>query len=669
MLKSVIKRKSTPGLIFLVSITALLLIVFELLRVILLLRYRYLAVDIPSLTLLKSFLIGLRFDLAITCYIIAPIAIIGLLPYIGLSGSRLTRILTLVYLTIMGSIAFLMTIIDLEFYGEFNTRLNHLAISWMNAPGVVFQMIWEMSSTIPLLLFWAALTTGFGYALYRVSRLIFKDKPPEQFVRQLIIYPLIMALLFLGMRGRISYRSPLRWGVAYFSNYYFANQLALNSCFTFVRDVLDTETREKEKRLSSLMPSEEALSEVRRLLEIDSTALLPGHPIAHWESPVMSRTSRIEAANKTSPLNVVLILMESLSAEFIGSCGGKISLAAEFDRIAEEGLLFPRFFCAGGHTRNALFTIFTGLPSLLGRESYAKRSESQLPFSGLPLLLRQRGYSVYAYVTHDPVFDNKQGFFISNGFNRVFGEKDYPRGGAISAWGVADEVLYNKALDNLEEHEEPFFVILEPSSNHTPYITPDRPFPRTDPSHPDAKRFNSFCYADWAMGRFWDRALDTDWGKRTLFLIMGDTGDNWNPKLELDMSWFRTPLLIVCPSVIEPGVSDRIGGQKDITATVMDILGGEWINNTLGRSMLDNDYAGHALFVEHEAYGFITGDYYLMHSLSGKNTLYDLQNLEPAQTEEEVLNSMFRNARALLSATLHLITTRQVELPLPEQVH
>lgn len=661
------------GFRYLAAAAILFIAVFELLRCVLLLRYRLLTVDIPSMTLLKSFFVGLRFDLAVTGYILAPAALIGLLPKIGLASSRITRRITVIYLTVMGSAAFMMTLADLEFFGAFNTRLNHLAVAWMETPEIVLQMIWEMYSVAPVLIGLIVLTGAFWLALSYLSRRMFRDRRQECLRHQLIIYPVALALIFLAIRGSVSYRSPLRWGMAYFSQHYFANQLALNSCWTFVRDMLDAELREREEALSVLLPPEEALAEVRRLLRVDSARILPGYDIARWEGKsdkavgsMMKSDTVISDADKeiiNPPLNVILILMESLTARFISSCGGEVNLAPEFDRLAEKGLLFPRFYSSGFHTFNGIFTVLTGFPNMLGHHSFLKRVESQQSFSGLPILLKERGYKCRFYVTSDPHFDNMQGFALTNGFDRVIGKGDYPSDAIISSFGVADEVMFDRALSDFNEYKEPFFGLLLTCSAHGPYIVPERPYPHTDPESPYADRFNAFSYADWAMGRFIDAATQTEWGRRTLFVLTGDTGVNWETGMELPLCFFHTPLLLFCPGVIEPGIDERIGAQKDILATVMNILGGEWINNTFSRSLLDDNRTGCAMFVEGRAYGYIKDGYYLMHSRSGETNLLDLNTLEPLRDKGNVAASMMLSARAFLTATHYMIATRKIGLP------
>ena len=699
---------------YLAIVTLLFTAIFELLRGLLLFRYNHLIMDIPSSALIKAFIVGLRFDLAVTCYIIAPAALIGLLPRIGLAASQLTRKLTVIYFTVMGGLAFFMTLADLEFLGAFNTRLNHLTFTWMETPSVVLRMIWEMSSTIPILIGFTVLMVFFWFVLSRLNRRIFRDLKPEPLSRLLVVYPIVFFHLFLGIRGNIKpNETPINWKTAYFSQHYFANQIALNSCFTFVKDMIDTEKRKKDEKLSVLIPYEEAIAEVQSLLMIDSTRLLPGYPLARLESlpPYSSpeqevrenpHSSEIEEAGREAlqadvksnphsynteqtkpsdnpghlhinepansgnpyrPLNVIIIVMESMASEFIGSCGGSKNLTPEFDRIAEQGLLFKRFYSGGGLTRLSLFTIITGLPCLPETRSFVNKPVSHQSFSGLNAILKPRGYKGLFFTVANTEIGNKRVFFHSNGFGKVIGEADYPEDEILSCYGVPDDVMYNRALTDLNEVKEPFFAVLLTCSNHPPFIIPNGPFPRVNQSDPNAERFNAFLYADWALGQFFERAIATDWGKNSLFLITGDSGINWYPKLELDPSLFHVPLLLFCPGIIEPGVSERIGGQKDIIATVMNVLGGEWVNNTLSRSLLIDSGNNCALVVQGESFGFITDDYYLIYGRNRDIRLYDTDTLKSLPETADIKGSLLKSAASLLSTTYHLVMTRQVKLP------
>ncbi len=618
-------------------------------------RYHHLAAAVPPLTLVQSFIVGLRFDLAVTGYIVAPVALIGLLPRIGLARSALTRRICNWYLTALAAVAFMLELIDLEFLGQFNTRLNHLALEWMDSPALVFRMLWEWFAVIPTLLGWLLLTAVFAYSLRLITRRLFRDRtgPPLSLKRFAILYPLVLALVFLAIRGRVAVKAPLTWGVAYFSPYNFANQLALNSCFTFVQDgILESGGRRRDAALVRGMAPEAAYAAVGGLLKIERSNRLEGSPVA-----------RLEGSGTGRDHNVIIILMESLTAEFIGSCRGRKDLAPEFDRISENGLLFRRFYSSGGHTYSGIFSTVTGLPTPPGR-SLMKRGEGQQRFSGIATVLKERGYHSMFFVTHDPHFDNMQGFLVANDFDRVIGQPDYPASEVVSSLGVPDHVMFDRALEELNAVEEPFLALLLTGSHHGPFIIPrDKPYPRVDPSDPEARRYNAFSYADWSLGRFYDRIVQTDWGKRTLLVVTGDSGVILDKQKELDLALFHVPLLLVDDSLVPPGVSRRVGGQKDIVATVMDALGGVWVNNTLGVDLRSSEAAPHALFIEGRATGFILPPYLLLERRFGNPTLYRFDDDSSRIDDAEIVSRMKVYSNALLSTTYAMVKTMQVGLP------
>ena len=638
---------------YLAAVFALFLIIFEILRGTLLIYYHHLATAVPPVILLQSFLVGLRFDLAVTGYIVSPVVLVGPLPYIGVASSALTRRICNVYLVILAAIAFAMELIDLEFLGQFNTRLNHLALEWIDSPALVFRMLWEWFAVIPVLIGWLLLVGIFAFALRFLTRRIFREIKPLPLKQFAIVYPLILALVFLAIRGRVAVKAPLTWGVAYFSTYNFANQLALNSCFTFVQDgIIENSQRKRDAALVKGMTPDEAYGVVRDLLELKGQAPLDGSPVA-----------RLEDGGERYDHNVVIILMESLTADFIGCCGGRNGLSPEFDRMSEDGLLFREFYSSGGHTFTGIFSTVTGLPSLPGR-SLMKRGEGQQRFSGLATILKERGYHTRFYATHDTHFDNMQGFLVANDFDQVVGQSDYPASEVISSLGVPDHVMFDKALAELNEVEEPFLALLLTGSHHGPFIIPDdKPYPRVDPKDPEAKRYNAFSYADWSLGRFYDQVKQTDWGKNCLLAITGDSGVIIDKQVEMDLALFRVPLLLIDEGVISPAVSDRVGGQKDIVATVLGVLGGTWVNNTLGIDLRSDVGTPHALFIEGRATGFISPPYFLLRSGHDHPALYRFDNLSLPVIEDNLTNEMIRYSKALLSTTYYMVTSMSVGLP------
>lgn len=572
--------------------------------------------------------------------------------------STVTRRIISVYLVIMAAIAFLLELIDLEFLGQFNARLNHLLIEWLDTPGMVLEMTWEMFAVIPTLIGWVALVVLFGFALRWVTNRIFQGKTRGLSLKRFaVIYPLILGLVFLTIRGRVAIKAPLTWGVAYFSEYNFANLLALNSCFTFVQDaIIESGKRKRDAAPYRGISPDEAYSTVRNLLKIDDRKLISGYPLARKEGD-----DDVSVRGDSLPRNVMIVMMESLSAKYVGCTGGVRSLAPEIDRIAQDGLLFTRFYTNGGHTFSGIFSTTTGLPVLPGR-SLMKRGEGQQEFSGLATTLKKRGYQTFFYVPHDLHFDNMQGFLVANGFDNMIGQEAYSAGEVLSSLGVPDEVMFDKILEDMKGMQQPFMTLAMTASHHGPFIVPDRLYPHIDPSEPQYKRFNAFSYADWAFGRFYDQLRETEWGRRTVLVILGDTGFVTDLSRELDLALFHTPLLLIDKDVIEPGVSDRVGGQKDIVATIMDVLGGSWINNTMGRSLMC-DKPEHALFVSGPMTGFIFKDHFLLVGRNGKSSLYALNDMSKPLVNDKLLKDMVSYSKALMTSTHFLIRSRLVGLP------
>jgi len=294
-----------------------------------------------------------------------------------------------------------------------------------------------------------------------------------------------------------------------------------------------------------------------------------------------------------------------------------------------------------------------------------KRGEGQQIFSGIGTLLKKRGYKTLFFLTHDPHFDNMQGFLITNDFEQVIGQHDYPGKEVVSSLGVPDHVMFSRGFEELDKLEEPFLAMFLTGSHHGPFIVPDdKPFRRFDEGQPQSERYNAFSYADWSLGWFHDQVMKTEWGARTLFTVTGDHGVVLNHQNEMDLSLFHVPLLMISEDRIEPGVSSRAGGQKDIVATVMDALGGAWINNTLGNSLLMDKGIPHALFIEGRQTGFIMKDlFYFDSGVGARSELFELGSYLPSKDNSALADKMAQYSKGLLAATHYLVKSRMVGLP------
>ena len=635
------KYLSTTATYFIVA-AVLLTLFFQLWRLILLLATSNMAEAVPSSVLVQSFLVGLRFDFAVTSYIMLPLVLFGMLPFIDISRSKIARWINFVLLIILSAAAFFANLVDIEFFRFFNTRLNGTALLWKDEQSFMFSMIWDMYPVVRyFLLYFIILAVFIILARWALRRLIV-HLPQSPVWANLVYMILLIAMFVIGARGRIEEKSPLRWGVAYFSEYDYANQLALNPTFTFLSDaVRDAGSGKQARQLMEEINDPQAETITRRML---------GLPDSLAESPPsrIYRSVRFDPSNDNPP-NVILIIMESFGSTRIGTLGNRLpyDLSPHFDSLANDGICFTNVYSTGMHTYAGLFSTLYGYPPVFGN-LIMKQASGKDHFWGLPHILREHGYRTMFFTTHDPHFDNMQGFLMANGVDKVYSMFDWDPSERVSTLGVPDHLMFDHAIDvfrNLSGAR--FFATLLTGSNHGPWIIPDVEFERVPESEHLHKSLNAFKYSDWALGRF-VRTLESNPAfENTLVVVTADNGILYEPVADMDLTQYQIPLLFYWIGNNRPAPEriDRLGGQLDIVATVMGQLHLDYENYTFGRDLLDSTdtIAPFAHFSEWYNIGYIEDQYYLITRIGGPESLYRLS--DPMTNLTDSLHDLMRGYR------------------------
>ena len=401
------------------------------------------------------------------------------------------------------------------------------------------------------------------------------------------VFVLILFLTVWGGRGTLRSGPPLRWGDAFHSQHLFANHLALNSTYTLAKAAIKAADSNQDKDWLTAMPDDTALAITRdMLLTPQDTLLEPDeYPLLRLHTP--------EVRLPQAPKNIVLIIMESFTGEFTGALGHDHGITPEFDKLAAQGLLFDRFFSNGTHTHQGMFATVACFPNLPGYEYLMQNPKGQHRFSGLPTLLKPRGFNdIYVYNGHFS-WDNQEGFFRNQGMSRFIGRDDYVDPVFIdTTWGVSDEDMFNRAFKELNRlnSEQPFFAILQTLSNHTPYALPEvlpvetvNGFGKLD-QHLTAQR-----YSDWALGQFFAKAVTAPWFRETLFVIVGDHGFGLGRQLsDIDLLRFHVPLLLIGPGIQTTyGTRNHtVATQTDVVPTIVSLLGKPFVHQCWGRDLL-----------------------------------------------------------------------------------
>jgi len=662
-------------LAFLAGAGAVLAILQTLLRVLLYWRNRALADGIPGSTLAKALATGVRFDLIIVGYLLLLPALALLLP----RGLR-PRALWVAALTVASALIVFVGVVELDFYHEFHVRLNSLAFEYLRAdPGTVSSMLWNGFPVLRYLALWLVLSLGAGWAYRKLDR-ITRPAPNARGTGWALRIPAVLVvLLVLGAasRGTLRFGPPLRWGDAYHSAFAFANHLGLNGVFTLAKAVA-ADAPEQSAHWLKAIPEVEALALTRTLVVTGSDQLLDAGtaPLLRRHTPA----PRPGLHPGPRPRNLVFIIMESFSGEFVGALGHPHGVTPAFDRLADEGLLFERFFSNGTHTHQGMFASVACFPNLPGFEYLMQTPEGMHQFSGLGNLLSARGFrNLYVY-NGSFSWDNQNGFFGNQGFTRFIGREDYVAPKFYDAtWGVSDEDMFNRAATELAAlpANRPFFAVLQTLSNHTPYHLPDPlPFAPVQGFGDLDQHLTAMKYSDWALGQFFEQARHAPWFEQTLFVVVGDHGFGTSTQVtDIDLARFHVPALL-----IGPGIRARFGAhsatvasQVDLVPTAISQLGKPFTHQCWGRDLLalPADDPGFAVIKpsgSDATTAIVAGGEILVRTPAGIARLYDYRfaplAATPMQNEGETAR-LAQNLTAYLSTATRALLANSVAAQAP----
>ncbi|MFZ4413385.1 MAG: LTA synthase family protein [Bacteroidales bacterium] len=564
----------------------------------------------------KAFLMGWRFDTVISGYLLFfPLLILSIASFFSYRQWMMYHMMHLL-LTIMYTLAFLICAIDIPFFNYYFSRLSMVVLSWMQNASFGFKMIVEEMSYLVYFFVFVAVCIAFYYLVSRIKKK-FKNElntsiPEHKFsfyTKQFVFSILALGILFIGIRGRIEKKSPIKVGTAFFSNYAFPNQLGLNPVFTFIQSYL--ESINPENNQLQLMDEKLAIQQANAFMNITDA-----------NTPFVRQ---IQANSNSLHANVVVVIMESMSAEKMGRYGNTKNLTPFLDSIANVNYSFDHFYSAGIHTFNGIFSTLFSYPALIKQHPMNATVIPQ--FTGFPNTLKVFGYQNIYITTHDEQFDNVSGFLHANGFNSIVSQKDYPSKEILSTLGVPDHYMFEYAmpvLNELHSHQQPFFAAFMTASDHGPYIIPEGVDfkPRQKAKHDAIVE-----YADWAIRHFIALASRETWFDNTIFVFLADHGAVVGSNVyDMPYSYNHIPLIIYAPKLLKSTQAiQKPGGQIDVFPTIMGLLGLPYVNTTAGIDLL-KESRPFMYFSADDKIGCSNDTFFYVYRSNGNESLYKYKN-------------------------------------------
>lgn len=340
---------------------------------------------------------GVWFDLAVLAWLVAPLFLYEVLLLKRVRTSRFHRLaryigfVFAIFLLLFGAVS------EFTFWEEFSSRFNFIAVDYLIYTN---EVIGNIRESYPVGWILAGIALIAALLIWAVRRPIRAADAVQPSVRRRAAY----ALLALALPW-LSYHFADIDQMSFSTNTY-ANELAGNGLMTlaaaFRRNELDFD------RFYRTMPDAQAakiLAELGVEREPVPQALQPDENEA-WDSTRMpfSKPAR----------NIVLISVESLSANFLGSFGNTQGITPRLDRLAQEGLLFTRLYATGTRTVRGLETLALGTPPIPGQAIVRRPDNEHLATAGQ--ILRRQGYETLFLYGGYGYFDNMNVFFAGNDY-------------------------------------------------------------------------------------------------------------------------------------------------------------------------------------------------------------------------------------------------------------
>ena len=599
------------------------------------------------------FLHGLRVDLILAGMAVAPMLLV--LPILGNRFNwALWKKLTFSWAILVIALIIFMELVTPAFINQYDVRPNRLFIEYLKYPREVFSMLWTgYKSTVFLSL---GLTVAGVAVFWRTLRSWLGAPRPSSHRKALLIWPLVVVTVFMCVRSTTGHR-PANPAMFALTSDPLVNSLIINSTWSVAFAIYNLKHETESNQAYGSITDEVMLDEVRSAPWLEGYEFSSdNYPTLHHQTPSYQRTS---------PINLVIVLEESLGATFVESLGGR-PVTPRLEALKNDGWWFESLYATGTRSVRGIEAVISGfLPS--ASRSVVKLSLSQSNFFTLAGLLERKGYDTGFIYGGEAHFDNMRSFFSGNGFQHIVDQLDYDSPTFTGSWGVSDEDLFRKAdqeLRKLNAAGQPFFRLVFSSSNHTPFEFPDGQISLYDSEKNTVN--NAVKYADHALGEFIATARQQDYWENTVFLIVADHDARvWGDEL-VPIKNFHIPGLILGGKIAPQRIRTMVS-QIDLAPTLLSLMGVEADHPMVGRDITRHpEKAGRAMMQFNDNYAWMGGDHQVLVLRPDQSPLkgiYDPGSGKTEYSDAEPSQAEFQRALAFAQLPLWLYREQKYDTP------
>ena len=477
------------------------------------------------------------------------------------------------------------------FWNEFGIRYNFIAVDYLIYTTEVIGNIMESYPVVPLFSGVFVVVLALTIFLYKKTKSTLETIPSLKEKGLLLGSYVTLFLLSL-------------WATPKFdnikSNNVFVQEIRANGVYKFYYAFTHSEL--DFFQFYPTLPEEEARKTFFKSIIIPYPGF--GECGVPYFDPIRELPYPVKGEDEEQHKNVVLISVESLSAEFMAAYGNTEGITPFLDSLAQKSIFLTNLYATGNRTVRGLEALTLCVPPTPG-ESIVKRKDNKNKFT-TGSVFKSKGYSVkYLYGGYS-YFDNMKDFFGGNGYDIIDRDNFTPEEITFAnIWGVSDEDMARKAIKEMNAQAKtgkPFFNHWMTVSNHRPFTYPEG---RIDIPGTAKSRQGGVKYTDYALKLFFELAKKESWFKDTVFVIVADHCASSAGRTELPLDRYRIPCLIYA-DFLKAEQINKLASQIDVMPTVMELLNFSYESKFLGQDIRDFYYEPRAYIATYRELGYLT---------------------------------------------------------------
>jgi len=286
--------------------------------------------------------------------------------------------------------------------------------------------------------------------------------------------------------------------------------------------------------------------------------------------------------------NVVMVQAEAFMNFVVGQSIGGQEITPNLNALIKESAYFDRFShqTSQGRTSDADFAVQCSLQPQPSGSIFIQYAQND--FDCTPAALKAAGYSTSVFHAYDAGFWNRNTMYYRMKYDTFYSRthfvKDEPLG-----WSIGDNSFFRQSADIIGEQKKPFYSFLITLSSHHPYALPAR-YQKLDIGSFKGTMFGDYLqavhYVDESLGNFIEKLKQEGVWNNTIFLFYGDHDNSirdWAPfeqllghpmnEIERQQVLREVPFIVHLPGGGHAGVYHNVGGQLDVSPTIMHLLG------------------------------------------------------------------------------------------------